>query len=339
MFGIFHAGRGFAESRSAFRPGLATMLEADPRTTELLAGVAAFSGLDDTEIRDLLNIAVRKKFNRNQPVFAVDQTARQIFIVESGSFILNLRGRKFKSFKPGDLFGEVGIINEHVRTGTIRALEESVLISIDGDRIYDERRLNPATALKITREFARMVTFYLRSQEQISTRELVEQGENELVEFKSSLRWNARSGNNDHLTEQAIMRTLAAFLNTRGGTLLVGVRDDGRILGIGRDRFENSDKMLLHLTRLIKQRISPLHMRFIHFAIEDLDRQQVLRVDVDPATLPAYFTDSNNHECFCVRTGPSTTHLQVSKIYDYIQMRFDRAESGADGAGRARSGA
>ncbi len=298
------------------------MILPDTETLDLLRNVKAFSGLDEQELTDLLKISVRKKFNKNQPVFAIDQDARQLYIVESGTFILNLRDRKFKSFKAGDLFGEVGIINEHVRTGTIRALEESILIAVDGKALFDEHRLNSLTALKITREFARMVTYYLRTQEQVSTSELIDKGENDLVEFKSSLRWNAKSKHNDQLIEQAVIRTLAAFLNTKGGTLLVGVRDDGKILGIGRDRFENSDKVLLHLTRLIKQRISTLHMRFIRFEIDELGQQQVLRIDVDPATMPAYITEINNHESFCVRTGPSTTQLRVSKIYEYIQMRF-----------------
>ena len=298
------------------------MIRPDPETLDLLKNIPVFSSLDETELHALLRIASRKRFHKNQRVFTIDQEARQLYVVESGACILNLRDRKFKSFKPGDLFGEVGIINEHVRTGTIRALEDSVLIAVDGRALFNSESLNPTTALKVTRELARMVTYYLRSQEQVSTAELIEKGENEQVEFKSSMRWNTKSEKNDHVIEQAIIRTIAGFLNTKGGTLLVGVRDDGEILGIGKDRFENSDKMLLHLTRLIKQRIGALHMRFIRFEIEEIDYRQVLRVDVDPATMPAYITENNNHESFCVRTGPSTTQIQVSKIYDYIQMRF-----------------
>lgn len=298
------------------------MIEDDSQTLQLLKDVSVFAALDELEFANLLKIASRKRYNKNQRVFTIDQEARQLYIVESGSFILNLRDRKFKSFKSGDLFGEVGIINEHVRTGTIRALEDSVLIAIDGQALVDGRHLNPFTALKIFRELARMVTYYLRSQEQISTLELIEKGENEQVEFKSSMRWNAKTEHSDHLMEQAIIRTIAAFLNTKGGTLLVGVRDDGKVIGIGADRFENSDKMLLHLTRLIKQRIGTLHMRFVRFEVEEIENKPVLRVDVDPATMPAYITESNNHESFCVRTGPSTTQIRVSKIFDYIQMRF-----------------
>ncbi|MGR9107328.1 MAG: RNA-binding domain-containing protein [Gammaproteobacteria bacterium] len=298
------------------------MIRPDSETLELLRQVPAFRGLNDAELNDILKISTRKRFSKNQPIFTIDQEARQLYVVESGTCILNLRDRKFKTFKSGDLFGEVAIINENVRTGTIRALEESVLIAVEGASLFDPQCLDPRTTLKIIRELARMVTYYLRSQEQVSTAELIEKGENEQVEFKSSMRWNLKSDSNDHLIEQAIIRTIAAFMNTKGGTLLVGVRDDGKVIGIGQDRFENSDKMLLHLTRLIKQRIGSLHMRFISFEIEEIGQHQVLRVDVDPATVPAYIIENNNHESFCIRTGPSTTQIRVSKIYEYIQMRF-----------------
>ena len=45
----------------------------------------------------------------------------------------------------------------------------------------------------------------------------------------------------------AALKTIAAFLNTEGGDLLIGVDDDRRVLGIEHDRLENDDKFLRHL--------------------------------------------------------------------------------------------
>lgn len=298
------------------------MISADAELLDLFRKNAAFAELEPQEIENLLNISIRKMYNKNQAVFGVDHLARHLYLVESGTFILNLRNRKFKSFKQGDVFGEVGIINEHVRTGTIRALEASSLIAINGRQLFDEAHIPAATALKVLRELAKLVTYYLRSREQISTQELIELGETEFVEFKSSMRWNAKIKNTDRLLEQPIIRTLGAFLNSKGGTLLIGVRDDGKILGIGQDRFDNHDKMLLHLTELIKQRIGALHMKFVRFEIEEIQAEPILRVDIEPATMPAYVKEGKSGESFYVRTGPSTTQLMVSKIFDYIRMRF-----------------
>ncbi|MCD6174770.1 MAG: ATP-binding protein, partial [Planctomycetes bacterium] len=76
--------------------------------------------------------------------------------------------------------------------------------------------------------------------------EVIAAGENDGLEFKSTLRWNLRSNKPDKAMEIACLKTMAAFLNSEGGTLLVGVEDDGHILGIGADKFPNEDKFLLH---------------------------------------------------------------------------------------------
>ena len=88
------------------------------------------------------------------------------------------------------------------------------------------------------------------------------------------------------------------------------------------DQFANEDKMLLHLTKLIKDRISPLHIDFVNYSIEAIENKQVLRIDCQPATIPAYLVDRGD-EHFYVRTGPASTSLKLSRVYKYIQMRFE----------------
>lgn len=291
-------------------------------TLQFLKEIPVFSELGQEDMDDLIKIAQQKTFKKNERVFALNQSSQDLYVVESGTFVLNLQNKTFKSYKRGDVFGEVALINDNVRTGTMTALDDASVVAISGDALFDSSKVRSEAALKVLRELAKMVTNYLRSSEHVTTKEIIAKGENEHVEFKSSLRWNPESNRNDKVTEQAVIKTVAAFLNNKGGTLLIGVRDDGKILGIGQDRFENIDKLLLHLTRLIKERISPVHMRYIGYEVEDIDGEQVLRIDVEAATIPAYVTEPNGYETFYVRTGPSTTHLKVSKIFDYIRLRF-----------------
>ena len=77
-------------------------------------------------------------------------------------------------------------------------------------------------------------------------------GESEAVEFKSTLRTNLHTGNKDPRMELAVLKTLAGFLNTNGGTLVIGVSDDGNPVGIQADGFDNEDKMNLHLVNIVK---------------------------------------------------------------------------------------
>ena len=280
-----------------------------------------FEDLSDKELEQVFVIAQRKNYNKNQRVFSIDQKARYFYLVENGSFILSLRGKRYKTMNRGTLFGEIGIINENVRTGSIRAMDEAALIAFNGLDLYDEEIVSPSIALKITRSLAKKVTNYLRSREHISTKELIENGENDFVEFKASLRWNADKQQKDRLVEHAVIKTLAAFMNTKGGTLLIGIQDDGDVVGIGQDRFDNYDKMLLHLTKIIKERIGTLFIEFLKFDVETIQDEYVLRIDCEAASTPAYVRE-RNEEIFYVRTGPSTTHLKTSRVFDYIRRRF-----------------
>jgi GTPase len=80
-------------------------------------------------------------------------------------------------------------------------------------------------------------------------------GETNAVEFKSTLRTNLHTGLVDDKIQVSALKTIAGFMNAKGGTLLVGVADDGEVLGLTSDGFENGDKLQLHLVGLIRDRI------------------------------------------------------------------------------------
>ena len=65
--------------------------------------------------------------------------------------------------------------------------------------------------------------------------EVAKRGESDSLEFKSSARWNMRAGKRDDAMETVIAKTVAAFMNSGGGTLLIGVDDEGRLIGLGPD--------------------------------------------------------------------------------------------------------
>jgi CheY-like chemotaxis protein len=154
--------------------------------------------------------------------------------------------------------------------------------------------------------------------------QLIHAGEADTVEFKSTLRYNIKAGKDDQAIELAALKTMAAFMNTVGGTLLIGVSNDGQVVGIRDDHFANSDKACLHLTSLVKDRISAAHMRFVTVSVENVvDGKQVMRVDCSKAEMPAYVR-TDRGESFYIRTGPATTDLQVSKVHDYVSRWFPR---------------
>jgi hypothetical protein len=154
-----------------------------------------------------------------------------------------------------------------------------------------------------------------------SVDQLIEGGEANRTEFKSTLRLNLHTNSHDKKMEHACLKTIAGFLNSKGGHLLIGVSDNGEVLGIEEDGFPNEDKMNLHLVNLLKERLGAQHMLHIEHRFETSDGQRVLVVQCQPSKVPVFLKDGNAEQFF-IRTGAATAELQASQTYLYIQQRF-----------------
>ncbi len=146
-------------------------------------------------------------------------------------------------------------------------------------------------------------------------------GEDNQLEFKSTLRWHLKAGKPAKEIEIACMKTLAAFLNSSGGTLLVGAKDNGDILGIEQDGFANDDKFLLHFNNLIKQHLGLECASLIDFEINHIDDRGVLVVDCRPAATPV-FVKQTGKEDFYIRVGPGSRQLAASEMLAYLNDHF-----------------
>ena len=152
--------------------------------------------------------------------------------------------------------------------------------------------------------------------------ELVAGGESSEVEFKSTLRMNIHTNKTDKRLENSALKTLAGFLNTDGGTLLIGVSDDGAPAGIEADSFKNEDNMGLHLTNIVNARLGQNAMTSIRPRFEDYEDKRVLVVDCGRSPSSVYVQDGDT-ELFYVRTGPATSEMSVSDSVEYISRRFE----------------
>ena len=107
---------------------------------------------------------------------------------------------------------------------------------------------------------------------------MISLGESDGVEFKSTLRINLHTRKKDAGVELGVLKTLAAFLNTNGGELIVGVADDGTPVGIAEDGFVSEDKMVLHLVNLVNNRLGPEAWLEMNSRFEDYKAFRVLTV-------------------------------------------------------------
>jgi len=151
-------------------------------------------------------------------------------------------------------------------------------------------------------------------------RALIDRGESDALEFKSTLRWNLKTNKPGREIEKAWLKTVVAFLNTEGGTLLIGVADDGEIVGIGRDGFRNEDKYLLHFNNCVKQNIGLEFARFLSFGLKAIEGEKILVVDVEPADEPAFLIIGEDEE-FYVRVGPASRKVSPKQALEFLRGR------------------
>jgi DNA-binding response OmpR family regulator len=149
---------------------------------------------------------------------------------------------------------------------------------------------------------------------------LMEEGESDRVEFKSTLRMNLHTGKNDKRMENACLKTVAAFMNSDGGFLLIGVDDEGQSLGLDHDGFDSEDRLLLHWNGLIKQYLGVQVSPRVRSTVVGSGGKRVLAVQCLTSSQPVFFRRDQD-EIFFVRTGNGSHALKPSEVLLFLDQR------------------
>lgn len=172
---------------------------------------------------------------------------------------------------------------------------------------------------------------------------LIAKGEGPLVEFKSSMRFPRSYDPPPQLAEaerlaalrsqydaleKAVLKTIAAFLNSQGGTLLIGVADDGTIVGIEDDfgTFEkateqDTDGWQLNLKEKINRGLGDDVWGLLDLKVEVTGQVTVARIDCPPRAQPTWLISKAGQE-FYIRAASATQALSADKWSQYIKERW-----------------
>jgi type I restriction enzyme R subunit len=167
---------------------------------------------------------------------------------------------------------------------------------------------------------------YLRAHR--NAEELIQRGESKTLEFKSTLRWSLKEDRqDDKAVTHAVLKTVAAFLNTEGGDLLIGVADDGAIVGIERDQLESDDKFMRHLAQVVRNALGDRAGTCIDPKTQIVQGRTVCVVSCQRSPEPVFLkwkgVESVAEGDFFVRSGPGTIKLPPDSATEYIRTRFD----------------
>jgi type I site-specific restriction-modification system R (restriction) subunit len=166
---------------------------------------------------------------------------------------------------------------------------------------------------------------YLRGHR--SAEDLIRRGESKTLEFKSTLRWNLKEDRqDDKVVTHAALKTIAAFLNTEGGDLLLGVADDGSIVGIEADRLESDDKFMRHLAQVVRNSLGDRAGTCIDPKTQIVEGRTVCVVSCQRSPEPVFLkwkgVEATADGDFFVRSGPGTVKLGPDSAREYILTRF-----------------
>ncbi len=155
--------------------------------------------------------------------------------------------------------------------------------------------------------------------------DFIARGEGPSLEFKSSVRWDVQQQCVNKALEKVVAKTVAGFMNRDGGTLVIGVSDDGEILGLEADmaslKKASEDGLSLHLTEILNKYLGEVAAAAVSISFAHVDGQTIAVVSAEPATKPVFLDDAAGPE-FYLRSNAATRLLDVKEATQYIAQRW-----------------
>ena len=166
----------------------------------------------------------------------------------------------------------------------------------------------------------------------MNVEELINQGENSSLEIKTTLRWDLKTNQVNKKLEEVVLKTIAAFSNGEGGTLIMGVTDECEIEGLHHDYATlnngDKDKFEIHLRNLLNKEYGvEFSTNNLNISFPEIEDKELCLVEIIPGLKPLYTTttDSNGNKSkkFYVRSGNSSQEIVINEIAEFISKRFD----------------
>jgi serine/threonine protein kinase len=161
---------------------------------------------------------------------------------------------------------------------------------------------------------------------------LIAAGESDKLEIKSSLHYiyQLREGQDEAVVRKKlrweVTKTIAAFLNSHGGTLIVGVDDSGSVLGIEADfayvgRHHDGDGWLLSLKDVTINALGPEVWNVVDATLVQYEGKTVAVIRCPERSVETWHQEDRT-EHFYIRASNATEELHGSSQLRYIRERW-----------------
>jgi serine/threonine protein kinase len=152
---------------------------------------------------------------------------------------------------------------------------------------------------------------------------LIAGGEGTSLEFKQTMRWDTKLQKRNADLLRACLKTVCAFLNSGGGTLLIGVADTGELKGLGDDLKDFSDKKTvdgfeLRFREALSANVSPDPNQLVTPSFPYVSGVQICRVDVSRSPHPVFLVAKGCPAEFFARKGNASHPLNLRQACEYV---------------------
>jgi CRP-like cAMP-binding protein len=128
--------------------------------TEILRGVGIFEGLDDVAAAELARCLRPNTFAKDSVILSQHDRGDSLYIVDSGRVKVVLFGEGGREMiltllRPGDVFGEMSLLDGQPRSANVVAVENTRVLVLSRSDFVEHMRRHPATALRVLEEMCR----------------------------------------------------------------------------------------------------------------------------------------------------------------------------------------
>lgn len=140
-------------------------------------------------------------------------------------------------------------------------------------------------------------------------------------EYKATFRFDSKSGQKNANQQLACLKSIAGFLNADGGSLVIGVTDELKVIGLRGDFSllsgnDPADAFIQVIHEAIKTKLSPIPIGLVEIAIRPCGSESVAVVTCRTSTTPIYLDDQ-----LYVRDGNRTLRLNPEQTADFLAMK------------------
>ncbi len=216
---------------------------------------------------------------------------------------------------------EIPLPTHSIQEQIIETDKRLVLLTQEINSLQNQIAINPQSS-NVASKIDKMLEITSSLTEGQKIKSLIMAGESKILEFKQTFEYCIKRKTREKDIELSALKTIVGFLNSEGGVLLIGVHDNGIVLGIdyemGKFHKNSHDKLILHIKNKIKTRLGVFALNFIEMTIIEVDDSCVFKIKCLPSNEEIFL---DNKE-FYIRTSPSTDKLEGRDLSTYVKNRF-----------------